>query len=112
MAEWQSSIRSYCDQGDDQWGIRPSTSRKSYLLVSLPDEQDIRFMPKFLFFPNSLDIATLFIIFITEVFKECMKYIYIGVYISGFNEVSRNFIIYKDIQRLNLFKTCLVVSSM
>ena len=32
-------------------------------------------------FPNSLDIATLFIIFITEVFKECMKCIYIGVYI-------------------------------
>ena len=32
-------------------------------------------------FPNSLDIATLFIIFITEVLKECMKCIFIGVYI-------------------------------
>ena len=50
MAEWQSSIRSYCDQGDDQWGIRPSTSRKGYLLVSLPDQQDIGFMPKFFSF--------------------------------------------------------------
>ncbi|KAL8154886.1 hypothetical protein AgCh_000295 [Apium graveolens] len=56
-------------EGDDQWGIRPSTSRKGYLLVSLPDQQDIRFMPWFSPFQNSLDIATLFIIFITEVFK-------------------------------------------
>ena len=59
MAEWQSSIRSYCDQGDDQWGIRPSTSRKGYLLVSLPDQQDIRFMQnsflsKFIGYCNSV----------------------------------------------------------
>ncbi|KAL8091944.1 hypothetical protein AgCh_034279 [Apium graveolens] len=32
-------------EGDDQWGIRPSSSRKGYLLVSLPDQQDIMFMP-------------------------------------------------------------------
>ena len=38
--------------------------------------------------------------------------IYEYIYISGLNEVSRNFIIYNDIQRLNLFKSCLVVSSM
>ena len=52
MAEWQSSIGLNYDQGDDQWGIRPSTSRKGYLLVSLPDQQDIGFMPKFFSFPK------------------------------------------------------------
>ncbi|KAL8115071.1 hypothetical protein AgCh_021772 [Apium graveolens] len=31
-------------EGDDQWGIHPSTSRKGYLLESLPDQQDIREM--------------------------------------------------------------------
>ncbi|KAL8134756.1 hypothetical protein AgCh_009680 [Apium graveolens] len=32
-------------EGDDRWGIHPSTSRKGYLLVSLPDQQDISGTP-------------------------------------------------------------------
>ena len=83
MAEWQSSIRSYCDQGDDQWGIHPSTSRKGYLLVSLPDQQDIWFMPKFFFFTNLLDIATLFILYMIEVFRKLYKEdVYVDIYIG------------------------------
>ena len=81
MAEWQSSIRSFYDQGDDQWGIRPSTSRKGYLLVSLPDQQDIGFMPKFFSFSNLLDIAILFILYMTEVFRKYMGDIYEYIYI-------------------------------
>ena len=113
MAEWQSSIRSYCDQGDDQWGIRSSTSRKGYLLVSLPDQQDIGFMPQFFSFPKiHWMLRTLFILYMTEVFRKCLKR-----YICGY--------IYRDLmkylitsfhsiifQRFNLFKSYLVVSSM
>ena len=109
MAEWQSSIRSYCDQGDDQWGIRPSTSRKGYLWVSSPDQQDIWFMPNS--FPFQIYWILQFCSYFTWQRFSGNVYIYRCIYMSWLNEVSRNFIIYNDIQRLNLFKSCLVVSS-
>ena len=99
MAECQSSIRSYCGQGDDPWGIRPSTSRKGYLLVSLPYQQDIGFMPKFFSFQNSLDIANSVYTLHNRGFQEMYKR-YICGYISGLNEVPRNFISFNNISKI------------
>ena len=112
MAEWQSSIRSYYDQGDDQWGIRPSTSRKGYLWVSLPDQQDIWFMPNS--FPFQIYWILQFCSYFTWqrfsgnvweiymnifIYQDLMKYLVTSLFIMIF-------------QRLNLFKSFLVVSSM
>ena len=82
MAEWQSSIGLNYDQGDDQWGIRPSTSRKGYLLVSLPEQQDIRFMPRFSLFQIHWILQILFILYITEGSRKCIRDIYMDIYIG------------------------------